>query len=212
VKGSVRISALLVLVLMLAAPSTAVAKPQPKVPVGGPPEITHYTVSVSVDGGPFTEIWRGSDPSAATAVTEAKGTSGADLATLASAGEADSLVIDTNRQLIIGEGQKTVTYRNTAWSFVQPIYYLDNRLTWYWNSSACYLVGRSYTPYAYPGNGWSCYRLNLSSYGGTSPLWSKYQYTYKWNGAVNGVPTILFKNLGLQVNGYVGGSSNAVKF
>jgi len=180
----VRICFVLALGLAVSTPQVAVAKPK----VSNPSEITHYTLSVSVDGGPFTEVASGSDSS--------------------------DVELTPRIMAIIPGGSKSVTYRNTAWSLVQPIYYLDHRLSWGWDGSSCRLISRSYSAYAYSGNGWSCYRLNASSWGGTgsSPIWSKYQYRFKYNGTVRGVPVIFFKDLGLQVNGYAGGSSSATPY
>lgn len=185
-KRLIRVGILLSLAMVVAVPQVAVAKPQQK--DSDLSKITHYTLSVSVDDGPFKEVASGSDMSMVEPTPE--------IMAIASA------------------GSKSVTYRNTAWSLVQPIYYLDHRLSWGWSGSSCSLISRGYSAYAYPGNGWSCYRLNSSSWGGTgtSCLWSKYQYTFKYNGTSNGIPIIFFKNLGLQVNGYAGGSSSATKF
>lgn len=180
----VGITVLFALALLIAMPSMAMAVP-PAARAGG---VVRYTLSVSVDGGPFRQVRSGTNPG--------------------------SMSVAANTVGIASVGSRSVTYRNTAWSLVQPLYYLDNRLSWSWSGSSCRLVSRGYTAAVYPGNGWSCFRLNYSSYGGTntSHFWSKYQYTYKYNGSIGGIPIIFFKNLGLQVNGYAGGSSSASSF
>lgn len=178
---------LLVLCMAVVAPSVAIAKPE----AGEAPEITHYTLSVSVNGGPFVGVASSSDVS--------------DIERAQQDMETDA----------ISEGTKSVTYRNTAWSLVQPIYHLDHTLKWSWIGSTCNLISRGYTPYVYPGAvGWSLAGLSLNSVTavGTSCITSKYQYRFRYDGTVGGVPFVSFKYLGLQVKGFAGGSSSSTKF